>query len=53
MNCFSVEIMDERSWKQFPYFVPIIQLIWPPMAVFACDCDCVRLCIKFPKKNDR
>jgi hypothetical protein len=33
MICYFVGMMYGRSCTKFPYFVLIIQLIWPPYAV--------------------
>ena len=37
INCYFVEMMYERSNTKFPYFVLIIQLIWPSQVVLVCD----------------
>ena len=30
MNCYFLGMMYGRSCTKFPYFVPMVQLIWPP-----------------------
>jgi len=39
MNCYFVGMMYGRCFTKFPYFVQIMQLIWPPSAVLVCDCS--------------
>ena len=37
MNCYFVGMLYGKSGAKFPYFVPIVRLIYPSYAVLGCD----------------
>jgi hypothetical protein len=56
VNCYFIWMMYGRYCTKFPYFVPIVQLIWPIQAALACywpskKSSNGKLCINLSQNN--